>query len=120
MAGSFRLSAFSLTWRVPSFPSSDGPCNFRMRFSMVALLNLDGLRSAVLQGKIPCTKAVTRTTPCRTFSFVAIWFRQSHFILTQVQQTNDVDLTHFTTLQPKSVTCLQVGPGMAGGSNWRI
>ena len=42
--------------------------------------------------------------------FTALWLQQSQFILTQVQQTNDIDLTCYKTLPTKSATCLQVGP----------
>ena len=42
--------------------------------------------------------------------FTALRLRQSQSILTQVQQTNDIDLTCYKTLPTKSVTCLQVRP----------
>ena len=43
-------------------------------------------------------------------SFTALWLRQGRSVLTQVQQTNDIDLTCYKTMPTKSVTCLQVGP----------
>ena len=42
--------------------------------------------------------------------FTALWLRQGQSILTQVQHTNDIDLTFYKTFLTKSVTCLQVGP----------
>ena len=42
--------------------------------------------------------------------FTALWLGQGQSILTQVQQTNDIDMTCYKTLPTKSVTCLQVGP----------
>ena len=42
--------------------------------------------------------------------FTALWLGQGQSILTQVQQTNDIDMTCYKTLPTKSATCLQVGP----------
>ena len=42
--------------------------------------------------------------------FTALRLHQSQSILTQVQQSNDIELTCYKTLPTKSVTCLQVGP----------
>ena len=40
----------------------------------------------------------------------SLWLGQGQSILTQSQQTNDIDMTCYKTLPTKSLTCLQVGP----------
>ena len=73
-------------------------------------------RCLTLQGAAPCYRIDSLcecgrphdTLSCLFFS--ALWLRQSQSMLTQVQQTNDIDLTCYKTLPTKSVTCLQVEP----------
>ena len=91
-------------------------------FSAVSLFdglyNLRSLwhRCLTLQDAAPChgkDSLYEYGRPHDTLSclfFTALWLRQSQSILTQVQQTNDIDLTCYKTLPTKSVTCLQVGP----------
>ena len=61
--------------------------------------------------RFPCvhlqpTNAVARVIPCRASSLPPYGFE----ILTQVQQTNDIDLTCYKTLPTKAVTCSPVEP----------
>ena len=48
--------------------------------------------------------------------FTALWLRKSQPILTQVQQTNDIDLICYETLPTKAVACFHVGPMSLGWS----
>ena len=87
---------------------------FPFRWALQFALSLT--RCLILQDAAPCSRKDPLHEcgcPHDTLSylfFTALWFRQSQSILTQVQQTNDIDLTCYKTLPTKSVTCLQVGP----------
>ena len=55
--------------------------------------------------------------------FTALRLGQGQSMLTQVRQTNDIDMTCYKTSTTKSVTCLHLGahsPRVAGSSTWRI
>ena len=75
-------------WRVEAlFPPILFPMGFAICIFMIRCLTLRS--DAVLQGR---------------------WLRQSQSILTQAQQTNDLNSTCCKTLPPMSATCLHVGP----------
>ena len=97
-----------LAGRGPSFRG------FPFRWALQFALSLD--RCLTLQDAAPCYRKDSLYEcgrPHDTLSclfFTALWLRQSQSVLTQVQQTNDIDLTCYKTLPTKSVTCLQVEP----------
>ena len=56
-----------------------------------------------------CTNAAARAIPCRASSLLPCGFGRVN-PLTQVQQTNDIDLICSKTVPTKAVACLHVGP----------
>ena len=101
---------FFAAWRVeaPFF------CGFPFRWALQFVFSL--VRCLTLQDAAPRYREDSLYEcgrPHDTLSclfFTALWLRQSQSILTQVQQTDDVDLTCHKTLPTRAVTCLQVGP----------
>ena len=87
---------------------------FPFRSALQFVLSL--ARCLALQDTAPCSRKDSLYEcgrPHDTLSclfFTALWLRQSQSILTQVQQTNDIDVTCYKTLPTKAVTCLHVGP----------